>query len=268
MRALATVSICLLLALAGCGASSSRRPANAPSTRSPSRSSSRSSTALDSSEGGCATALAKSGVRVTIYGEGEAACKAWEQSASATSVGLWQPVALSSDRSEAQVVCSTVKGSTLIEVRASGNLGAADKICAALTRSRDGEASVRAGLRAEQKTEAERPGHAAAARRFSDKAASLRDEQRHEEALASDDEARAERLVSKADQVEAEESGEGGNKEAQAQRIRAGAQRFRGQAQLYQTHAARLMREAEHEEAAAKREQLAATPPPATWLPR
>jgi hypothetical protein len=265
LRMLSLVSICLL-ALAGCGASASQRPATTAS-RTSSTASSPSSTAVESSDSSCTSALADSDVRVTIYGEGEAACKAWDRSASATLGGVWQPVAFAPDRSEAQVVCSMAKGSTLIEVRDTGNHAQADKICAALTRSHDSEAGVSAAQQAQKQAAAQRPGHAAAAARFSGEAASLHKRKQHEEALASADEAQAEHMVSRADQVEAEETGEGGSKQAQADRIRAGSQGARNRAQAHQANAARLKREAEGKEADAERERVAAAPPPVTWLP-
>ncbi len=82
---------------------------------------------------GCTSGPAGSNVRVTIYGNGEAACSEFNQGAAKSTGDFWKTKP-QGEELQGELVCSMSKGGSLvIEVRDTGEHLYGNKICASLT---------------------------------------------------------------------------------------------------------------------------------------
>lgn len=114
------------------GNSSSSNRDSAVAGSSPSNSAALTGNSSVSTEG-CTSSVANADVRVTIYGNGEAACSEWNEESAKSSGEYWK----TDPRGEelyGELVCSMSKGgSLLIEVRDTGEHLRGNQICASFT---------------------------------------------------------------------------------------------------------------------------------------
>jgi hypothetical protein len=92
-----------------------------------------STTASSTSTEGCTSGPVGSNVRVTIYGNGEAACSEWNKGAAKSTGDFWKTKP-QGEELQGELVCSMSKGGSLvIEVRDTGEHLYGNRICASLT---------------------------------------------------------------------------------------------------------------------------------------
>jgi len=109
---------------------------------------------------GCTSEVAGADVRVTIYGNGEAACSEWNQGAAKSSGEYWKTEP-PGEELYGELVCSMSKGGALlIEVRDTGEHLRGNQICARLTakgwHEAEGPGAKVEREQAQQKSERER----------------------------------------------------------------------------------------------------------------
>jgi phage-related minor tail protein len=109
---------------------------------------------------GCTSGVAGADVRVTIYGNGEAACSEWNEGAAKSSDEYWKTEP-QGEELHGELVCSMSKGgSLLIEVRDTGEHLRGNQICASLTakgwHEAEGPGAKIEREQAQQKSERER----------------------------------------------------------------------------------------------------------------
>lgn len=132
---LVVVVVVALIATLALGSLSGSSPTNSNSAvagSSPSSSATGTGSSSVSMEG-CTSAVANADVRVTIYGNGEAACNEWNEGAAKSSGEYWKTKP-QGEELQGELVCSMSKGgSLLIEVRDTGEHLRGNQICASLT---------------------------------------------------------------------------------------------------------------------------------------
>ncbi len=109
---------------------------------------------------GCTSEVAGADVRVTIYGNGEAACSEWNEGAAKSSGEYWKTEPRGEEL-HGELVCSMSKGgSLLVEVRDTGEHLRGNQICASLTakgwHEAEGPGAKVEREQAQQKSERER----------------------------------------------------------------------------------------------------------------